>query len=243
MKKVLDSQPPFAIYKDMFIVTGIPLNKNINSNTANVMFQISFRHRLTKSYLPFNTFAYFTFTQKVFWNAYSNSAPFRDLNYNPSFGLGRYLIVNNKLVGAAFVQLEHESNGKDKEDSRSWNFLSLSCRYFINHRFSASIKTWLPFSVAENNKDLSDYKGLATLSTNYLIKKNKWWISSELTPRKGLGNVNTTISMAYKVSKSDNQYLYARFYNGKGDSMLDYKRYTMNFSVGICIKPDFYSIY
>ena len=121
-----DRSPAFAAYRDNYFVTGIPLNKKVTSETADAAFQISIRHRLTKSILPFNTFAYLTYTQKSFWNIYAESSPFRDTNYNPGLGLGKYLFHNNKLAGAVFLQLMHESNGRDGDESRSWNYLSLS---------------------------------------------------------------------------------------------------------------------
>ncbi len=243
LRSVLDAQPSFAVYKDVFFVTGIPLDRKIDRNTADAMFQISIRQRLTKSYLPFNTFAYLTYTQKSFWDIYAESCPFRDNNYNPGIGVGKYITKNNKLKGAAFIQIEHESNGKDSIDSRSWNYLSFYLRYFYNPRLVFGLKAWIPFVDGENNKDLLDYRGLATISANFITKNNKWWFSAELNPRKGFGNVNTVLTAAFRVSKNQNQYLYARFYNGKGDSLIEYNQYSMNIRFGICIKPDFYSVY
>lgn len=60
----LDSQPAFGIYDEMYFVTGIPLNHAVTQYTADAKVQISFRHRLTKSNLPFNTFLFYTYTQK-----------------------------------------------------------------------------------------------------------------------------------------------------------------------------------
>jgi len=241
--KTLDSLPAFAVFKDAFFITGIPLDRQINNKTADAMFQVSIRQRLTKSYLPFNFFTYLTFSQKAFWDIYSDSSPFRDINFNPGLGIGKYLIKDNKLIGATFIQIEHESNGKDSIDSRSWNYLSFSLKYFFSPNFSTNIKLWAPYVDGGENKDLIRYRGIGTISGNYISPNEKWWISGELNPRKGFGNVNTTFSVAYKVSRRHNQYLFARFFNGRGDSLLNYKEYEMNIRVGICIKPDFYSIY
>lgn len=240
--KAADSYPAFAIYKDNYFVTGISLNKAINSTTADAKFQISIRHRLTKSHLPYNTFLYLTYTQKSFWNIYKESSPFRDINYNPSIGLGKYIIHNNRLKGSVSFQFEHESNGKEAELSRSWNMLSLSTKYFYNKQIFFAAKFWLPFVDGENNSDLLDYKGIGYLSVNYVTKDKRWWITSDLNPKKGTGNINTTLTAAFKTSSMSNQYIYIAFFNGYGDSLLDYKRYDMNIRVGICIKPYFESI-
>lgn len=239
----IDKIPPFGIYKDNFFITGIPLNQKITNNTADAMFQISIRHRLTKSILPFGTFAYLTYTQKSFWNIYAESSPFRDTNYNPGVGLAKVILHKNRLLGVAFIQIKHESNGREKEESRSWNYLSLATKYYINPQFNISGEFWLPYVDGDNNKDLLDYKGLGQINVSLTDARQKWWLEMQLNQRKGFGNINTIASIAFKVSKSSNQYLFLRFQDGYGDSLLDYNKYSMNVRIGMCIKPDFYSIY
>lgn len=239
----IDKIPPFGIYKDNFFITGIPLNQKITNNTADAMFQISIRHRLTKSILPFGTFAYLTYTQKSFWNIYAESSPFRDTNYNPGVGLAKAILHKNRLLGVAFMQIKHESNGREKEESRSWNYLSLAAKYYINPQFNISGEFWLPYVDGDNNKDLLDYKGLGQINVSLTDARQKWWLEMQLNQRKGFGNINTIASIAFKVSKSSNQYLFLRFQDGYGDSLLDYNKYSMNVRIGMCIKPDFYSIY
>ncbi|SHE84454.1 phospholipase A1 [Dysgonomonas macrotermitis] len=241
--KLADALPAFGVFKDTYFSTGIPLNESVNKNTADVLFQISIRQRLTKSRLPFNSFLYLTYTQKSFWNLYAESAPFRDNNYNPSLGIGKYIIRNNILKGAVFLQAEHESNGKSDTESRSWNMISFSAKYYYNLQLSLGYKVWIPFVDGEGNGDLIDYRGIATFTANYITKNRKWWFEGELNPRKGIGNINTTVTASFKVSDSANQYLYARFYNGTGESLIDYNKYSINLRIGFCIKPDFGSIF
>jgi len=241
--KMADKLPSFAVYRDTYFVTGVPLNKEITSNSADAAFQISIRQRLTKSVLPFKTFAYLTYTQKSFWDIYAESSPFKDTNYNPGIGLGKYIFYKNKLVGAAFAQIKHESNGRDGEDSRSWNYLSLSMKYYFNARFNLAGEFWAPWVDGENNKDLLDYRGLGFVSVNYISNKHKWWLSADINPRKGFINMNTTLTAAFRISERSNQYLFARFYQGFGEGLLEFNKYTMNVRVGICIKPDFYNVF
>ena len=242
--KMIDRLPAFAIYRDNYFVTGVPLNKEITKKTADAAFQISIRHRITKSILPFKTFAYLTYTQKSFWDIYDESSPFRDSNYNPGLGLGKYLFRDNKLTGAAFVQIMHESNGRDGNDSRSWNYLSLSAKYYLNARLSLYGETWLPYTAFGKNSDnLIDYKGFFCLSTNYINHDQKWWLSADILPRKGFVNINTTLTAAFLISERANQHLFVRFFQGYGESQIDYNKYTINVRIGICIKPDFYSIF
>lgn len=241
--KAIEKLPSFAVYQDIFFVAGIPLNEEITKTTADAAIQISFRQRLTRSVLPFKLFAYLTYTQKSFWNIYVDSSPFRDSNYNPGIGLGRYLVCKNQLVGGVFMQLKHESNGRDEVESRSWNYMDFVAKYYFNPRLNVTGEFWTPLSKGTENKDLNDYKGSGQLSFNYINHNQKWWLSADLNQRKKFGNINTTLSLSYLISKDTNLYVFSRFYNGYAESLLHYNKYTMNVRVGICIKPDFYSIY
>lgn len=241
--KIEDLSPAFAPYKDNFFITGIPLNRRISNSSADALFQVSIRQRLTKTVLPFNTFAYLTYTQKSFWQIYAESSPFRDINYNPGIGLAKLFISNGHLLGSGAIQIMHESNGKEGEDSRSWNFLSLTGKYFLNSWINLQAEAWVPYIDGGNNRDLLHYKGLGQINVNCIDNAQKWWFELQLNPRKGFGNINTAISLSYKISNSLNQYLFLRFQDGYADSLLDYDTYSINFRIGICIKPNFYNIY
>lgn len=239
----MDALPAFSIYKDNFFITGISLHDRLNSKSADAKYQISFRQRLTTSRLPFNSFLYLTYTQKSFWNIYKQSSPFRDNNYNPGIGLGRYIISDNKLKGAVFIQIEHESNGRDDEESRDINFISLSGKYFINDNLLIRLNLNPPFSIGKTNGDITDYRGLGKLSFDYRTYDNRWWFSGSYSPRNEIFTANTALTAGYKISTKFNQYIFGELFNGTGDSMLDYKRYDLKLRVGICIKSDFYNAF
>ncbi len=239
--KLMDRMPSFGIYKDTYFVTGVPLNQQITRNTADAVFQLSIRQRLRKSILPFNSFLYLTYTQKSFWDIYRESSPFRDNNYNPGIGIGKYIIEKNQLRGGLLVAFEHESNGREDKESRSWNYISINGKYFINMLLSIGFKVWIPYVDGGENKNLLEHRGLGTISFNAITGNRKWWITTELTPRKGWGNINTIVSIGYKLSEKLNQSFFLRFSDGVGESLLNYNKYSTNLRFGICIKPDFYS--
>ena len=65
-----------------------------------------------------------------------------------------------------------------------------------------------------------------------------------LTKRRGWAlNYNTTLEFCYRLFKRDNQYLFAQYYNGYGEGLLDYKQYHSTLRVGIVIKPNLFSDY
>ncbi len=242
--KAKEKEPAFAAYRDNYFITGIPLNKEINTTTADTKFQVSIRQRISNSVLPFNSFLYLTYTQKTFWNIYDESSPFRDSNYNPGLGVGKHVFHKGKFLGTVFVQLEHESNGQgDSLLSRSWNYLSWAGKFFFNPLLSLQLKFWLPLVDGGANQDLLDYRGLFDFTINTLSPSKLWWYTAELNPRRGIGNLNMNLSVGYRLSKKYNQYLYLQFFSGYGEGLLDYNKYSCMLRAGFCIKPDFFSSY
>lgn len=115
------------MYQDNYMITGIPLHREIGSETADVKYQISFKHLLTRRLLPLDSYLFLTYTQTAFWNLYTFSSPFEDINFNPGVGLGKAVFnSDDRLVGMAFLKAEHESNGRDSIYSRSWNSISVN---------------------------------------------------------------------------------------------------------------------
>lgn len=241
--KVFDDSPSFGIYKDNYIVVGSDLLRHPDSDNSDAKFQISVMQRLTNSVLPMKTYLFLTYTQVAFWDVFQESFPFRDINFNPTVGLGKPLVKNNRYLGDISIQLEHESNGKDGTDSRSWNKISFSGLFNINSHWTYFTKLWIPFVDGENNPDLVNYKGYGTLALNY-NQRNKYSLSFIATPRSGgFGNMNMTFNASYRLFKDENQYLFFEFYNGYGEGLLDYKEFHQRFRLGFVIKPTFRFIY
>jgi phospholipase A1 len=249
--QLFDRQPNFGMYKDNYFISGIPINQSINKHTADAKFQISIRQRLTKTILPFNTSLMLTYTQKSFWNIYKKSSPFEDNNYNPGLALIRPILHQNRLQGSAVLAIEHESNGKDSLDSRGWNYLTLTGVYFFNANFTFQAKIWAGFldrgetdgAGDGGNPDLYKYRGYGLLAINYRSLNDKFRLSLILNPRQKWGNCNMQLELNLKLNPNANQYLFIQWYNGYGESLLDYNRYSSMLRMGICIKPPLRNLY
>lgn len=235
--QLFDNTPSFGVYRDNYFVTGVPTNYKINKNTADAKFQISIRQRLTKSILPFKTFLYLTYTQKSFWDIYRKSSPFQDNNFNPGISLSKAIIHHNTLKGIAVFSFEHESNGRDSLQSRSWNYLSLSGSWFFNARFSVQLKVWGGWVDQEGNPDLLKYRGYGLVALNYKSMNERWWCSLVINPRRRFIDMNTIWEVNYKPFRKANEYLFLQFYNGYGENLLEYNRFSSMVRLGICIKP------
>ncbi|GAB6394402.1 MAG: phospholipase A [Bacteroidales bacterium] len=249
--RLFDRQPSFGVYRDNYFIWGIPLNKTINKYSADVKFQVSVRQRLTKAVLPFNTFLMLTYTQKSFWDILAKSAPFKDNNYNPGLTLVKPIIREKQLWGVATLALEHESNGKDSLQSRGWNYFVLSGLYFFNASFTVQAKVWAGIldkgeTKADGdggNPDLFRYRGYGLLAFNYRSLNDRLWLSAIINPRNKFRGFNTQLEINFRFHSLSNQYLFIQWYNGYGESLLDYNKYSSMVRAGFCIKPPIRNLY
>lgn len=237
-----DSRPYFGLYKDNYFIFGPAIGQKITNENTNVKFQISVAQKLTRSTLPFGTYLYLFFTQKVFWNILQKSMPMTDLNFNPGIGLTKPLFQDDRYIGKLTLTLEHESNGRDSIQSRSWNKISLGASIYLDPNIMVHGKVWAPIIDGSENRDILRYCGIYQVGMQFLSRNGRFFSDITLVKRAGkLTNYNTIIGFGYRFSKRDNQYLFVQYYNGYGEGLLAYKQFHSQLRVGICIKPPLFS--
>ena len=243
LRRDFDNQPYFGLYKDNYIVFGSNFpGKRTKSNT-DVKIQLSIAQKITRTTLPFGTYLYLFYTQKLFWNVLQDSSPFYDINLNPGIGLAKPLFVRNRFIGKVYLVLEHESNGRDGLESRSWNKLSLGASIMIDPNFVVHGKAWYPMVDGVWNKDIVKYMGLYQVGL-HLYSNNRRFAGSVLLNKRGdwnMLNYNTTIEISYRIFKSENQYLFLQYYNGYGEGLMDYNKFHTQIRIGWVIKPRLFS--
>lgn len=239
-----DNNPSFGLYKDNYFIFGTTIGQRPTKENSNIKFQISFAQRLTKSVLPWNTYLFLFYSQKCFWNVLENSMPMTDLNFNPGIGLTKPFFVKNRYVGKLTLLLEHESNGRDGLESRSWNKVSLAGSVMIDPTFIVHGKFWIPIVDGQNNRDILDYCGIYQIGTSLSTYNRRLGFSVILTKRRGWAlNYNTIIELNYRLFKNENQYFFVQYYNGYGEGLLAYKEFHSTIRAGIVIKPRLFSDY
>ena len=244
IRKAFDDGPYFGLYKDNYFVFGTTIGQKPTRENTNVKFQLSIAQRLTKSTLPLGTYLFLFYTQKCFWNVLEESFPMTDLNFNPGIGLTKLLFIKNRYVGKVSLIAEHESNGRDGIESRSWNRISLAGSIMVAPEFVVHGKFWIPIIDGENNRDILDYCGIYQVGTSLKMPNNRLGLSIILTKRRGWRlNYNTVVELNYRLFNRDNQYLFLQYYNGYGEGLLAYKEFHSTLRVGIVIKPQLFSEY
>ena len=245
VKRVFETIPSFGLYKDNYFSIGTTIGHRPDSYNSDVKFQISIRQRLTRHRLPLDTYLFLFYTQKSFWNVFENSLPMHDNNYNPGLSWVKFIRKNARFRGIVQFVVEHESNGRDGDESRSWNKVGFSTSYFINKTLMFHGKAFYPIVDSDGqNKDICNYAGIFQFGVQKIIRDGRWVFDLVLTKRKGWDfNFNTMAEVGVHLFRDHNQYLFLQYYNGYGENMLDYNCFQSRIRIGMLIRPEFFSTF
>ncbi|MEW9798708.1 phospholipase A [Alteromonas sp. CYL-A6] len=190
---------------------------------------------------------FFGFTLTSFWQLYNSevSKPFRETNYEPEFFWQQN--ANIKLLGYTFNTLQvgfnHMSNGQSGERSRSWN------RVFASILFSSEenlyyLKTWYRIPEDEkafpsdpsgdDNPDINDYYGRLEFGygTRFGDLKLLALMRNNLRFKGNRGSLQ--LNLSYPISERYEMLL--QYFNGYGDSLIDYNRSQERIGLGFRLK-------
>lgn len=244
LKHEMDFGPYFGLYKDNYFTVGTTLGRKPTAENSDVKFQISLAIRITNATLPWHTYLFLMYTQKTFWNVFERSMPMRDLNFNPGIGWSKPFFSKDRYLGKMTLLVEHESNGRDSIQSRSWNRISLCGSTIISDWLMVHAKFWIPIVDGENNRDILKYAGI--WQSGFVVstpdKEFSWGLT--FVKRKGWNlNFNTIAEFSWRVHDKSNLNLYLQYYNGYGENLIDYNVFQSRLRVGIVFKPKFFSEY
>lgn len=245
-----------APYKPIYLMPGRwsnrPNTKPTSLNPSNVSksnlpyepweikFQISFKTKVAQGLFKGKGDIWLAFTQTANWQAYNEklSRPFRELNYEPEviFNYPLNLNIQEFNFVMAGIGFNHQSNGKSRPESRSWNrvIMHLSMQY---RDWTFNVKPW--FRLEEKAKDddnpnIQDYIGRGELMSVY---KNKGHVYS-LMIRSNLrfnSNYKGYVEFTWAYPIKDNLKFYFTASNGYGDSLIDYNWSQTNIGLGISL--------
>ena len=199
-------------------------------------FQLSFRFPVMENLFDTRADLYFAYTNLSFWQAYnrSESSPFRETNHEPEMFVlfendWHFLGWKNSLIQ---LGLSHQSNGRSDELSRSWNRLYAQLIFEREPLFLA-FKPWyrLPEDAAnDDNPDIQDYLGHGELWLGYKRGPHTYSMMLRhelLTGGKGALQLDWSFPMYGRFRG------YLQYFNGYGESLIDYDANTHRFGIGI----------
>jgi outer membrane phospholipase A len=243
-------------HKENYFISGVTQAQHL------VKFQYSVKFDLWPNASRHS--AYFAFTQKSLWDLYRSSAPFLESNYAPEVFYGYYTRIGDLIprrravtpfIDYARVGLEHESNGLDTTESRSWNRLSGTVRtgaYLgTNHYVTVAPKAWLPMGISDN-PDIAQFLGYGSLTVEYGYDPavTQWYGGGDVrvTALKGANldwsrrgiEVAAQWRPGYEGALLEwwkfTPYFFAQFFTGYGETLLRYNEKFTAFRIGVALE-------
>lgn len=208
-------------------------------------FQISFKFPLAYNLFGDNGHLFAAYTNQSYWQVYNKdiSSPFRETNHEPEL----FLMFNNDWEIAGLtnslwgVGAVHQSNGQSIGRSRSWNRI-YGTMVFDKGPLAIAAKVWwrLPEDEKEyegdprgdDNPDIEDYMGNFELFAAYGYEKHRFTMMLR-------NNLRSNNKGAYELTWSypikGNLRLYAQYFNGYGESLIDYNASSNRLGIGVSI--------
>ncbi|GEB70970.1 phospholipase A [Pseudoalteromonas carrageenovora] len=209
-------------------------------------YQLSIKVPLYDDFADDDQAIFFGFTLQSYWQIYNSeiSSPFRETNYEPEIFWVNYLDEEHVLWGdemAIALGISHQSNGRSQPNSRSWNRIYAD---FIweNRGFVFSFKPW--YRIAEDKKedpleadgddnpDIYKYMGYFEFSGAYRYQDHEF----SFMTRNNLNSDNRgAIQLDWSFPMWGRLRGYAQYFNGYGESLIDYNADIERIGVGILL--------
>jgi phospholipase A1 len=235
-------EPPLSEEEPVYFVVGA-------RDGWNARFQLSFKYRLfdtSSGYgagQPWLAGFYFGYTQNSLWDLSSESRPFHDTSYRPSLFWRWQRTDERTWIDGARLGVEHESNGQGGELSRSINtfFFRPEWRWSAGRggliEFTPKFYAYLAKS---ENPDIQRYRGYVDWRLRHDVGGQ--WITTAVARVGTAGKGSLLVDMSRRTRDVKvgplSGYLHLQFFNGFGESILDYNvRRHAELRVGLAIVP------
>lgn len=200
-------------------------------------FQISMKLPIVQGLFYDKGDLYAAYTNRSFWQQFNktNSSPFRDTNHEAESWLAfatdyNFAGLHNSAIHTGF---SHQSNGQSGSLSRSWN--RLYAEFVLEHDdLYLSFKPWFRIpesSHSDDNPDIDHYMGHFELRGIY--KQRQHTFNVLLKNNLKTGSNRGAIELGWSFPIHNKVRGYAQWFNGYGESMLDYDNHTNSIGFGI----------
>lgn len=196
-------------------------------------FQVSIKAPLWRTMFGSDNDLIAAYTSTSWWQVTGNSSAFRETNYQPELFLRHY--GGPKLLGgrvvAADIGLNHQSNGRGEPLSRSWNRV-MGRLYLDYDSIAVGLRAWYRLPENEDSDDnpgMYRYYGYGDVLVAYAPNRNTF--TAMVRPGTDKGALELTWS--YPLTKVFRAY--AQYWNGYGESLIDYDAHIERFGIGIAL--------
>lgn len=226
-----------------------------NYKQIEAQLQVSLKIEPFRNLLNLDEVYAIAYSHLSFWQAYTDSSPFRETNYNPevfvtfplsfrkvipslhslTFGIGHLSNGQGNIEEAdIFEEIEALNIEGDplylRNRSRSVNYVYATASFETDDLIT-DITLWLPNGLnndLEDNPDLMDYLGYGNINLKYFYNQHLF----NLMVRLNVATKKGAFEASYSHPISENVYFYAKLFSGYGESLIDYNNSLTKFSVG-----------
>lgn len=211
------------------------LGEQLEIDNTEIKFQFSFQLPIWENLLDNNLDIYIAYTQLSFFQAYNYeySRPFRETVYEPELGFRWQPDLN--ILGwnleSVHLAYNHQSNGKSKPLSRSWDRLIGQFR-MNKDSYSLGMRVWNRIDsvpIDDDNPDIDDYLGYGELYLGYDVGRNRLALMLRNPFDKEAIQLDWTYLFSEKVG------FYVQYFNGYGESLLDYNHRVNRIGIGFML--------
>lgn len=202
-----------------------------------VKFQFSFKFKALEMKERFDL--WLGYTQLSFFQMYnkSQSAPFRENNYEPEIMGVIHTDYNLFGLKGRFINLGlvHQSNGRSDPLSRSWNRLYAQFG-FERGAFGLTIRPWYRIRedwTNDDNPDITDYIGRGDIVATYATGGHN--VSLLLRSNVNFWNFRGAAQLDWSFPLYNQLKGYVQLFTGYGESMIDYNHYQTTIGAGFLL--------
>lgn len=211
-------------------------NKNIE-----LKFQISGQSTFIKRFFFKPLSLRFFYTQLSYWQAYANSAYFRESNYNPGVFFHFQPTAGKMPFKLDSIDLGamHQSNGRGNDYERSWNRAYFNLHFLFNPDWSMTIRPWYRIRLPQErdyNPDINRYLGDGDLRLTYM--HGNYMVSLLLRNEfeSGFKRGAEELDVAFPFYNTFHGFV--QLFSGYGQSLISYNHYMNSIGVGISLYAD-----
>lgn len=223
--RVFDLRCDVGWHKPIFILP-YSYSRDYEGDQSELVFQVSAKLR------PIGLPIYFAYSQRSFWSVYdeAQSRPFRETIYNPEvFWRWNPGAPSSGLSWGADFGYEHESNGQDLPESRSWDRLYVA-PFIERGGTAAQLKIWFRLpedgkddefdARGDDNPDIERHYGYAELNVYRRIgTRRRIHVMLRGNPSSGHGAIQ--VQHDWRIADGD-LFWHAYLWHGYGESLTDY---------------------
>ena len=218
----------------------LPLDPTAQLEDSEMMFQLSIKALLWRNMFGSDFDGYFGYTTKSYWQLFNDdfSAPFRETNYQPEFFVRKVRDLDKPFgIHGWELGLNHESTGRAEPLSRSWNRVIGRAGIGLTPDLNLLVRAW--WRIPEDDEDddnpgMHRYYGYGDVRAIWTPNRNTF--TAMLRP--GTQEFSYELTWSYPISNVFR--VYALYYNGYGESLLDYDYKSERIAIGIALN-DFLS--